>query len=151
MRVQLLTNSPLKLSSTVFHGLVLSWICSYSVTVPPQTPLPPPNSWESVSLWLFPNTCPFHHTLLPQCSHYPCLWEWLWHPVSSPAFSSLTLGPLCRLPPGISAWMPSQHPKFSMSKIEIISRLPVSVSSTTIFPVTQTWNSRVFISRGLQG
>lgn len=47
--MQLLTNSLLKFSSTAFHSLALSWICSYSVAVPSWTHLPPSNLWQSVS------------------------------------------------------------------------------------------------------
>lgn len=53
------------------------------------------------------------------------LWEWHWQS----HFSSLTLGPLCQLPPSISTWVSSLHRKLSMPKMEITPGPPVSVSS----------------------
>lgn len=121
MNVQMLTNSFLKLPSTVFHTVETSFHCSlldlllplwlfllrllFFLTLGSQFPL-----------WLTSMThfLSFSPHPSPQCFLWPFCGN-DWHLcVSSPDFS-LTLGPLCQLPPGISTWMRSLHPKFSMS------------------------------------
>lgn len=119
MSVQLLTNPLLKLSSIVFHPLALPWTCSYSVTVPSQTPLPPPRTPPPLAV-SFPFGClpwhpfsPFHHTPPPQGFHCPlcgndsdilCLQLWLFPNSES----------LWQLLPHISTWRPPQDPRFSI-------------------------------------
>lgn len=100
-------------------ALFSPWFAPTSVTVPSQTPLLPPTLGSQFPLWLTSLThfLSFSPHPSPQCFHWPFCGN-DWHLcVSSPDFS-LTLGPLCQLPPGISTWMRSPHPKFSMSNLK---------------------------------
>ena len=146
----------MKLSSTVFQGLILSWIFSYFCDCASSDSTSSSCLLQTFSsLALFPDTLSFL-SLTPYphapCSHYPLcssnsnLFR-LQPCLLSDARSTLPI------PPGISTWMPSSTPKSVCPTLKSQLGLLLQLARAIIFLVTQTQtqNSRAFIFHGLQG
>lgn len=144
-----MANSLTKLSSTVFQGLILSWIFSYFCDCASSDSASSSCLLQTFSsLAVFPDTLsllsltpyPFPHPML----HAPTILSAVMTPtyfISSTAFSP-TLGPRCPCPPGISTWMPPSTPK-SVCHSEITAGPPASVSKGHHLPSHSNSNSEL--------
>lgn len=149
----------MKLSSTVFQGLILSWIFSYFCDCASSDSTSSSCLLQTFSsLALFPDTLSFlsltPYPFLHPMPHAPTILSAVMtvtYFISSPAFS-LTLGPRCPHPPGVSTWMPSSTPKSVCPTLKSQLGPLLQLARAIIFLVTQTQtqNSGAFISHGLQ-
>ena len=145
----LLANSLMKLSATVFQGLILSWIFSYFSDCASSDSTSSSCLLQTFSsLALFPDTLsPFPHPLLIPPPHAPCSH----YPLCSSNSNLFRFQP-CLLSDArstlpMSTWHlhldAIQHSKISMSNSEITARPPASVSKGHHLPSHSNSNSEL--------